>query len=235
MMRRWRSVRAGCEIELRAAAPDRIDNGSGSGQDTCRGIHVAFTAPLRFCFTKRMQRQRETMDENPMNSGPQTQDANEGANRGGLSRRGILNIMKGIGAGLWRRRHPGQRNDRRLRPADHRRTGFAQRHDHDRRQPTPAAAAGIRRRDQGNRQGFEALVAAARRAAQGRAQRSAHHDRRPGLWRQRHLRRRHPDAGAGPDRESRAALHRVPLHRALLADAGGADHRPQPPRGRASA
>ena len=58
-----------------------------------------------------------------------------------------------------------------------------------------------------NRQGFEDLVAAARRAAQGRAQRSAHHDRRPGLWRQRHVRRRHPDAGAGPDREGGAALH----------------------------
>jgi arylsulfatase len=40
------------------------------------------------------------MDENPMNSGPQTQDAKEAANRGGLSRRRILTIMKGIGAGL---------------------------------------------------------------------------------------------------------------------------------------
>ena len=70
------------------------------------------------------------------------------------------------------------------------------------------------------------------RAAQGRAQRAAHHDRRPGLRRQRHLRRRHPDAGAGPHREGRAALHAVQLHRAVLADAGGADHRPQPPLGR---
>ena len=77
--------------------------------------------------------------------------------------------------------------------------------------------------------GFEDLVAATRRAAQGRAQRAAHHDRRPGLWRQRHVRRRHPDAGAGPDREGGAALHAVQLHRAVLADAGGADHRPQPP------
>jgi len=40
------------------------------------------------------------MDENPMNSGPRTQDAKEGANREGLSRRRILNVMKGIGAGL---------------------------------------------------------------------------------------------------------------------------------------
>ena len=99
-------------------------------------------------------------------------------------------------------------------------------------QTTSAAAAEIRRRDQGDCQEFQALVAAARRAAQGRAQRAAHHDRRPGLWRQRHVRRRHPDAGAGPDRQGGAALHAVPLHRALLADAGSADHRPQPPLGR---
>ena len=74
-------------------------------------------------------------------------------------------------------------------------------------------------------------MAAARRAAQGCAQRAAHHDRRPGLWRQRHVRRRHPDAGAGPDRESGAALHPVQLDRAVLADARRADHRPQPPLG----
>ena len=80
-------------------------------------------------------------------------------------------------------------------------------------------------------QGLQDLVAAARRAAQGRAQRAAHHDRRPGLWRQRHVWRRHPDAGAGPDREGGAALHAVQLHLALLADAGSADHRPQPSLG----
>ena len=75
------------------------------------------------------------------------------------------------------------------------------------------------------------MVAAARRAAQGRAQRAAHHDRRPGLRRQRHVRRRHPDAGARPRREGWAALHAVQLDRALLAHARGADHRPQSPRG----
>ena len=39
------------------------------------------------------------------------------------------------------------------------------------------------------------------------------------------------------DRVAKAglALHAVPLHRALLADAGGADHRPQPPLRWASA
>ena len=47
----------------------------------------------------------------------------------------------------------------------------------------------------------------------------------------RHLRRRHPDAGDGSAGEGGTALHAVPLHRALLADAGGADHRPQPPLG----
>ena len=47
-----------------------------------------------------------------------------------------------------------------------------------------------------------------------------------------HLRWCHPDAGAGPDRQGGAALHAVQLHRAVLADAGGADHRPQPPLGR---
>ena len=110
--------------------------------------------------------------------------------------------------------------------------GSPERHRHDRRQTTPAAADAVRRRDQGEGQGFQALVAAARRAAQGRAERAAHHDRRPGLRRVGHLRRRHPDAGDGPHRQGGTALHAVPLHRALLADAGGADHRPQPPLGR---
>ena len=73
------------------------------------------------------------------------------------------------------------------------------------------------------------MVAADHRAAQGRAQRALDHDRRPGLRRARYLRRRDPDAGAGPDREQRAALHAVQLHRALLAHAGRAHHRPQPP------
>ena len=95
----------------------------------------------------------------------------------------------------------------------------------------PGARAEIRRRDQGKRRGLEAVVAADHRAAQGCAQHPAHHDRRPGLWRQRHVRRRHPDAGAGPHREGGAALHAVQLHRAVLAHARGADHRPQPPLG----
>jgi len=46
-------------------------------------------------------------------------------------------------------------------------------------------------------------------------------NRRPGLRRQRYLRRRHPDPGADRVAKSGAALHRIQLHRAVLADAGG--------------
>ena len=70
------------------------------------------------------------------------------------------------------------------------------------------------------------------RAAQGRTERPADHDRRCRLRRRRHVRRRHPDTGAGPGRADGAALHAVPLHGALLADAGGADYRTQPSFGR---
>ena len=58
------------------------------------------------------------------------------------------------------------------------------------------------------------------------------HDRRRGLCRPVNLRRRDPDAGAGPHRRRRAALHQFPLDGAVLADAGRADHRPQPSLGR---
>ena len=60
--------------------------------------------------------------------------------------------------------------------------------------PTPPAFGGVIKE---SAKDSDAVVAAARRAAQGRAQRAAHHDRRPGLWRQQHVRRRNPDAGAG--------------------------------------
>ena len=55
------------------------------------------------------------------------------------------------------------------------------------------------------------------------------------LRRPQHLRRRHPDAGARPDRQQRPALHQLPFDGAVLADARGADHRAQPSLGRASA
>ena len=67
---------------------------------------------------------------------------------------------------------------------------------------------------------------------QGCAQRAAHHDRRPGLRRLGDLWRRHSDADDGPAREDGLALHAVPLHGTLLADARGVDHRPQPSLGR---
>ena len=75
-------------------------------------------------------------------------------------------------------------------------------------------------------------VAGARGAAEGRAEYPADHDRRRRLRRAVHLRRRHPDAGARPHRRRRPALHQLPLHLAVLADARGADHRAQPPLGR---
>ena len=78
----------------------------------------------------------------------------------------------------------------------------------------------------------QAVVGAARRAAQGRAQRAADHHRRRRLRRAEHLRRRDPDAGDGPHRERGPALQPHVLHRAVLADARRADHRPQPPLGR---
>ena len=77
------------------------------------------------------------------------------------------------------------------------------------------------------------MVAADGRAAERRAQRALDHDRRPGLWRLQHLRRRHPDTGHGSHREGGIALHAIPLHRALLTHARRADHWPQPPLGRA--
>ena len=40
-----------------------------------------------------------------------------------------------------------------------------------------------------------------------------------------------PHASSGPHRQNWPALHAVPLHRPLLADPGGADHRPQPSLG----
>ena len=122
-------------------------------------------------------------------------------------------------------RHP-------LRPAGHRSPGSPSATTTIDGKAAPAAAAEFGGVIKETAAESKALVAAARRAAQGRAQRAAHHDRRPGLRRLRHLRRRHPDAGAGPHRQGGAALHAVPLHRAVLADAGGADHRPQPPLGR---
>ena len=107
--------------------------------------------------------------------------------------------------------------------------------DSDDRWPSAAAAraAAVWRRDQSQRRairrpgGRRAIV-----PPSGRAQHPAHHDRRRGLRRAEHVRRRHSDAGARSHRQSRPALHPVPFHRALLADARGAYYRPQPSLGR---
>jgi CheY-like chemotaxis protein len=64
-------------------------------------------------------------------------------------------------------RHNGQR------PASHRRSGFTQRHDHDRRLVPSAAPAEVRWHDQPQRQGFQTVVAAHGRPAERRAQRAA--------------------------------------------------------------
>ncbi len=74
-------------------------------------------------------------------------------------------------------------------------------------------------------------MAAARRAAEGRAQRIAHHDGRCRLRCARHVRRSRPDPGARSHREGWTALHELPLHVALLTDAGGDYHGTQPSLG----
>ena len=76
------------------------------------------------------------------------------------------------------------------------------------------------------------MVAADGRAAEGRAQRAADHDRRAGYGVSGTFGGVIPTPALDRDREDGPALHAVPLDRALLADARGADHRPQPPFGR---
>ena len=119
-----------------------------------------------------------------------------------------------------------------LGAAGHRHPGFARRDDHPEGQPASPARSGIRWRDQGKGHESKALVGASRRAAEACAQRVADHDGRQRLWRAGHLRGRRADAGAGPHRKERGALHELPLHLAVLADTRGADHRAQPPCGR---
>ena len=107
--------------------------------------------------------------------------------------------------------------------------GLAQRHDHAERAATAAARSQVRRRDQGEGLGVHPVVGAARRAAEGCAQRAADHDRRCRLRRAGDVRRGRSDSGPGPHRQQRAALHELSLDLAVLADAGGADHRSQSP------
>ncbi len=116
--------------------------------------------------------------------------------------------------------------------ASDRRTRVAERNGDHQRQAITAARSEVRRGHQGEGNRIQTVVAAAGRAAQGRAQRPAYHDRRLRLRSAEHVRRRRADACPRPRCEERAAVHAVSLHVPLLADAGGADHRAQPPRGR---
>jgi hypothetical protein len=118
------------------------------------------------------------------------------------------------------------------RAADHRRAGFAERHDHDQWRAVAATAAEVRRHDRAHARAVQTLLAGARRAAQGCAQRAADHHRRFRLRHAEHLRRRRPDTGARPRGGERPALHQLPLDGAVFTDARRADHRPQPPLGR---
>ena len=118
----------------------------------------------------------------------------------------------------------------RLCPADYRHARYADRHDNGRRTICSEHRAAVRRRDQHGRPELEVVLAAARRAAQGRAQRPSHHDGRPGLRHLEHVRRRDPDADAGPGCEGRTSLHAVPLRFAVLAVASGTAHGTQPSR-----
>jgi hypothetical protein len=65
-------------------------------------------------------------------------------------------------------------------------------------------------------------------AAQGRAERAGRSDRRRGFWREQRLRRPVPDAQFREARLGRREVHPIAHHCAVLADAAGAAHRPQP-------
>ena len=98
----------------------------------------------------------------------------------------------------------------------------------DRASPRRAEAADLHRDRRAQR---EDAAAHGRVGAQGRAQRGDRPHRRPGLRRHQHLRRPHQDRGARPPRAARASLQQLPHHGAFLADARGAQVRPQPPHG----
>ena len=65
--------------------------------------------------------------------------------------------------------------------------------------------------------------------AGGRAERRHRADRRHGLRRAEHLRRPGSHADARPAGPERASVQQLPHHRAVLADAGRAEVRPEPP------
>ena len=76
-----------------------------------------------------------------------------------------------------------------------------------------------------------AAVPAAGAGAQGRTEHRADPARRRRLRAVQHVRRRRPVADDGQAGRRGAALQPLPHHGAVQPDAGGADHRPQPPLG----
>src|SRR6266446_1563386 len=89
---------------------------------------------------------------------------------------------------------------------NHRNARLARRHDNNKRKTTPAARSEVRWRDQERCLAIQAMVGTAHSAAQTGAQHPAHHDRRLGLRRAEHVRRRHPDTDDGSHREGGAAV-----------------------------
>ena len=80
--------------------------------------------------------------------------------------------------------------------------------------------------------GHEVSADQGRAAAEGRAQRAGDPHRRRRLRRDQRVRRSVPDPELREAREGRAEVHALPHDRAVLADAAGAAHRPQPSLGR---
>ena len=183
------------ELQTGTAATDHIDNRSEDGQTHPRN-RAALEAWRGYQFTKRKERQGQTMGGGRKRGGWERRGNNDDAARKSLSRRSILNILKGVSGKLLVAVILGKETIVAFAQQITGVLGSPSAADDDPRKPAAAAVAQVRRRHQREHQGIEALVAAARRAAQGGAKRPAHHDRRSGLWRRQRVRRRHSDACA---------------------------------------
>ena len=163
------------------------------------------------------------MDGNPKGDHKVAREAEEGLKKRGLSRRGVLNVIKHIGAGIgvsavivgrdvivaFAQQISGVLGSpsatTTISPGTHPPP------------PPPEFGGEIKELYKDLTPWWPPRVV----PPTGSTQYSTHHDRRSRLWRQRHVRRRHTDAGARPDRGRGAALHGVQLDFALLANAGG--------------
>ena len=87
------------ELQTGTAATDHIDNRSEDGQTHPRN-RAALEAWRGYRFTKRKERQGQTMGGDQEGGSREGRGANDNAARKSLSRRSILNILKGVGAGL---------------------------------------------------------------------------------------------------------------------------------------